>query len=85
MKQIPMYLILAVVLAVLFSSPCFANSVTYSISVTIPAIAGVNTQLESSLLSADVVNFQNNMSLSLIKEETIRDNQLVILETYVTE
>jgi len=60
-----------------------ADTVTYFISVTIPAIPGVNVPpFENESLRAQVA-FNNDQGLELFEEETFRNNRRVILKTLV--
>ena len=58
-----------------------ANSVTYKISVTIPAIAGVNAPGLPTQTKARQQQTDSNLESSF--EEIVRHNQTFLLETIV--
>jgi hypothetical protein len=73
-----------------YSQPSQANSVSYHLSVTIPAIVGFNLPpFEYERVKAekasqtDVTTDAKN--IDTITEEVIRDNQIVILRTIVAK
>ncbi len=62
-----------------------ANTVTYHISVTIPAIIGLNTPPYDDDQRLTRMIQGNDKTLELFEEEVFRNDQMVLLKTYVAK
>ena len=71
-----------VLTAVLGTGLAYANSVTYQISATIPAIIGVNVPVEEALGREDL-EVLAQQSLDRQVTELTRNNERIVLETFV--
>ena len=89
MKRILSSLIFVLALQGIACSVVFANSETYRISVTIPAIPGVNVHKNNHHKKKHHHNLQARLkepnSATFVKETKIRNNQKVTLLSYTVE
>ncbi len=68
------------------TSQAITQTTSFTLSVTIPERAGISANVPEESVSRDVPSTQRTALAQLAQvDEAIRDNQVVLLESYVTK